>query len=182
MDITDFLAWEEKQDVRHEFDGVLAKAMTGGTNAHAAIEARLIRALGNHLDGKPCQPFGSNLRFKLAHSVRYADASVICTPLDPSGTFATSPVVVFEILSASTANKDLGVKKLEYQATPSVQRYVLLQQTHRVAEVFYRKDSEDDGWAFEFLLDDDILDMPEIGISISLAEIYKDLIMTGRRP
>ena len=51
-----------------------------------------------------------------------------------------------------------------------------------MAEVFYRKESEDDGWAFEFLLDDDILDMPEIGIAISLAEIYKDLIMTGRRP
>ena len=74
----------------------------------------------------------------------------------------------------------LGVKKAEYQATPSVVRYVVLQQTHRAAEVFYRTQDEDDGWAYLLLSGDDALDMPEIGISIPLAEIYEDITLAGR--
>jgi nucleoside phosphorylase len=33
-----FLAWEERQELRHEFDGVRTIAMTGGTVAHDAIQ------------------------------------------------------------------------------------------------------------------------------------------------
>jgi hypothetical protein len=31
MSLMDFLAWEERQELRYEFDGVAARAMTGGT-------------------------------------------------------------------------------------------------------------------------------------------------------
>ena len=180
MDVEAFLAWEENQELRHEFDGVAASAMTGGTGAHAAIERNLIIALGGRLRGKPCQPYGSNLKLKLGQSVRYPDASVVCKPVGPDDTFTTEPVVVFEILGKSTANKDLGVKKAEYQATPSLQRYVVLHQTHRAAEVFYRSTDAVDGWAHADLLGDDSLDMPEIGISIPLAEIYENVALAKR--
>ena len=180
MDVEEFLAWEEKQELRHEFDGVAAKAMTGGTGAHVVIERNLMFLLTGRLDGKPCQPYGSNLKLKLKHSVRYADASVVCTPVGLEDTFTAEPAVVFEILSSSTASKDLGVKKAEYQATPSVQRYVVLQQTHRAAEVFFRMEDTDDGWGHEFISAEGVLDMPEIGISIPLAEIYKNATLAGR--
>ena len=32
-----FLAWEEKQELRYEFDGFRPIAMTGGTYSHAQI-------------------------------------------------------------------------------------------------------------------------------------------------
>ena len=180
MDVEAFLAWEERQELRHEFDGVVPHAMTGGTGAHTAIERNLNYSLTGRLRGKSCQPYGSNLQLKLEHSIRYADLSVVCTPVGAEDTFTSKPVVIFEIVSKSTANKDLGVKKAEYQATPSVLRYVVLQQTHRAAEVFYRTADEDDGWAYLLLSGDDALDMPEIGISIPLAEIYEDITLAGR--
>ena len=33
----EFLAWERRQELRYEFDGFRATAMTGGTVNHAAI-------------------------------------------------------------------------------------------------------------------------------------------------
>ena len=175
MDLKAFLSWEKSQELRHEFDGVTAKAMTGGTGAHVAIEMGLAAALYAHLRSKPCRPFGSNLKIKLAQSVRYPDASVVCTPIGPRETSCSDPVVVFEILSASTVNEDLGPKRSEYQATPSIQRYVVLQQTHRAAIVFSRTA---DGWGDKFVFGEDAaLEMPEIGISIPLAEIYDGIAL-----
>ncbi len=37
MTLAEFLAWEERQDLRYEFDGFKPIAMTGGTIAHDQI-------------------------------------------------------------------------------------------------------------------------------------------------
>ena len=173
LTMAQFLRWEERQELRHEFDGLDVRATTGGTSAHSAIMLQLHRALGEHLDGKPCRPHGGAFRLKLAASVRYPDAFVVCTPVEPDATFVSDPVVVFEILSKSTTSIDLGAKRAEYQATPTIQRYVVLQQTHRAAQVFTRNGDEWDG---EFHAGANaVLDMPEIGIAITLGEIYRGI-------
>ena len=173
MTLEQFLAWEERQPLRHEFDGVQPVAMTGGTAAHAAIQVNLITSLRNRLRGKPCQPFGSELKLLVAGRVRYPDAFVVCTPVPPRATVVTEPVVVFEVLSDSTAGNDLVVKNAEYRATPSVQRYVVLQQTSAAAVVFARKGED---WVTDLLAGDDaVLRLPEVGIEIPLAEIYADV-------
>ena len=178
MELADFLAWEDRQDLRHEFDGFQTFAMTGGTGAHAAIQRNLIFAMTGRLDGKPCQPYGSELKIQTLAGIRYPDAFVVCTPVAPSATVVTDPVVIFEILSESTANKDLGVKKAEYQAMPSVQRYIVLQQTHRAAEVFYRSADVADGWGGAFLAGAGaVIDMPEIGVSIALDDVYRNIVL-----
>ena len=180
MELADFLAWEDRQELRHEFDGCQAFAMTGGTGAHAAIQRRLLAELDGKLDGKPCQPYGSELRIQTPAGIRYPDAFVVCTPVAPSAKLVTDPVVIFEILSQSSANKDLGVKKAEYQAMPSVQRYIVLQQTHRAAEVFYRSADVEDGWAFAFLSGAGaVLDLPEIGIAVALGDVYRNIVLAS---
>ena len=166
-----FLAWEELQELRYEFDGFQAIAMAGGTAAHAAIQRNLIVALGVGLRGKSCQPYGSELKIKVAdRSIRYPDAFVICTPVLPRATVVPDPVVIFEVLSENSATDDFVTKNAEYRATPSVQRYVVLQQVKAAAVVFSRKG---DDWITDLLTGDDaVLRMPEIGLDISLSEIY----------
>jgi Uma2 family endonuclease len=98
------------------------------------------------------------------------------------------PVVIFEISSPSTANDDLGAKRLEYQALPSVQSYIVLKQTHRSAQVFRRvgETASDDEkaaeWTFEFIVGPDAaIALPEIGVTIPLAEIYNDVLPEGEQ-
>jgi Uma2 family endonuclease len=64
--LADFLLWEERQPLRYEFDGVDPVAMTGGTRAHADIQANLATALRTRLRGKPCRFYGSDLKIRTA--------------------------------------------------------------------------------------------------------------------
>jgi Uma2 family endonuclease len=166
-----FLHWEARQELRFEFDGFQPIAIAGGTAAHSAIQRNLITALTIGLRGKPCQPYGSELKIQVGEqSIRYPDAFVLCKPVPPRATVVTEPVVIFEILSESSATTDFVTKNAEYQATPSVQRYVVLQQSHASAAVFSRTDG---AWASELLTGTEAaLDMPELGLTIPLAEIY----------
>lgn len=177
ISLEQFLAWEVQQESRFEFDGAHLRAMTGGTGAHAAIQVSLLRALANRLDGKPSRPYGSELMLKLESTARYPDAFVICSPVSPTATFATEPVVIFEILSKSSGSDDLGTKRLEYQAIPSLRRYVALAQSHRLAHVFHRTVN---GWETElFLGAEAVLDMPEIEVALPMAEIYRGVVLEG---
>jgi Uma2 family endonuclease len=170
MSLEEFLAWEERQELRWEFDGFGPMAMTGGTAEHSIIERNLIFSLTGRLRGHPCQPYTSNLKIAVAGSIRYPDAFVVCTPL-PHGTLVvTEPVVVFEVLSASTASTDIGAKNEEYRDTPSIQRYVMLAQDRQQATVFARVG---DDWLGHIVLGDGVLQMPEIGIMVPLAELYE---------
>jgi Uma2 family endonuclease len=181
MSLDEFLAWEERQTVRWEFDGFAPVAMTGGTAAHSAIQRNLSIALGIRLRGKPCQVYTSDLKIRTAGSIRYPDAFVVCTPVPPSATVVTDPVVVFEVLSPSTASTDHFVKNQEYRDTPSVQRYVMLEQDHVGATMFTRAGAD---WVGHILGADAVLAMPEIGIAMPLIELYEDVALAeaGQRP
>ena len=176
MTLDEFLAWEERQELRYEFDGFQPVAMTGGTVAQSTIQMNLLTALSTRLRGKSCRPHGSHVKVEVAGRIRYPDAFVVCTPMPNQALVVTEPVVVFEILIPSTAHDDLFVKNAEYRATPSIHRYVVLQQSHIGALVFTR---HGDHWADEVLTGDSaILAMPEIGVEVPLAELYADLVLT----
>jgi Uma2 family endonuclease len=170
MTLEVFLAWEEQQELRWEFDGFEPVAMTGGTSEHSAIQRNLIFALTGRLRGQACQPYTSDLKIFVAGSIRYPDAFVVCSPI-PRGTLVvTDPVVVFEVLSPSTASTDIGTKNEEYRDTPSIQRYVILAQDRPAATVFERINGD---WVGHIVSGNVVLTMPEIGVEIPLAELYE---------
>lgn len=168
----EFIAWEDAQATKHEFDGDSIRAMTGGTTAHAGIQRNILIALGNRLRGRVCQVFGSELKIIVAGAVRYPDALVVCSAPSPRATVADNPVVVFEILSTSSVRVDRVEKLREYQLTPSIQRYVMLEQDIAMATVFSRQKSE---WIGRVRYGEDVLDMPEIDISVPMSEFYLDI-------
>ena len=173
MALAEFLEWEERQPMRYEFDGAGPVAMTGGTRAHARIQRNLAFALTGRLRGKPCEFLGSDLKIKTSEDhIRYPDGFVTCTPGDNASTMVSDPVVIFEVLSPSTAASDRIVKAREYQAMPSVQRYVMFEQDRPGATVYARSG---DTWILEILIVDSVLALPEIGVSLPLAEIYEGI-------
>lgn len=166
----EFLAWEERQELRYEFDGVQAIAMTGGAYEHDAIQVNLVTALATRLRGMPCRAHGNSIKIEVAGRIRYPDAFVTCSPVPRGAMVLYDPVVVFEVLSEGAARTDHLVKNREYASTASIQRYVMLEQGAAVASVFTRVDGN---WAGAVVGDDVILDMPEIGISIPLLDLYQ---------
>lgn len=173
MSLPEFLAWEERQDLRYEFDGIQPVAMTGGTARHETIGNTLRSELLPRLRGGPCRVWGPNSKIEVQGHIRYPDAFVSCSPVAPQDTIIPQPVVVFEVLSPSTSGTDRIAKLREYQATPSIQRYVILKQDSIAATVFLRHGDE---WPATVLTEADMLDMPEIGVALTLEEIYADAV------
>ena len=175
MTLTEFLAWEERQELRYEFDGFQPVAMTGGTLAHDLITFNVRKSLDTRLAGQPCRPWGPNVKILTPGKARYPDALVTCTPTSPSATVVDQPVVVFEVASEDTARTDRIEKLREYQATPSIQRYVILEQKSIGAAVFTRRGED---WIATALTEENTLAMPEIGIEVPVSEFYAGLEFT----
>jgi Uma2 family endonuclease len=79
---------------------------------------------------------------------------------------------VFEVLSTSTSRIDRIEQLREYQATPSIQRYVILEQDSIAATIYLKQDG---AWTVSVLTGADLLTMPEIEAEIPLAEVYAEV-------
>ena len=73
-------------------------------------------------------------------NVHYPDVTVFCTPIQPTDDQIHEPVVIVEVLSRSTGDRDRGAKWVGYRALPSLQHYVLIAQDRRRVEVYTRSD------------------------------------------
>lgn len=171
MSLEEFQAWEGVQEDRWEFDGYEPQAMVGGTVAHNQIIGAVMLAVRQQLKA-PCRVYHEAMRLRLAHTIRYPDLMVACTPVANDATEITDPVVVIEVLSASTFKTDRIAKNREYEATPSIRRYVLLEQDAIAAEVYTR---DGDRWVRSTVTGDGLLAMPEIGVEMQLADAYAGL-------
>ena len=169
MSLEAFLDWESRQELRFEFDGFEPHAMTGGTAAHAAVQFNLSGALFVRLRGHRCRGYGEGLKIHVAGRIRYPDAFIVCSPIPPGATVVYDPVVVFEVLSEGTADIDRIEKNREYRDTPSILRYVMLEQSRAAATVFERNGAD---WVGHLVLREADLALPEIGITLPLTELY----------
>ena len=173
MSVDEFLAWEERQDGRWEFDGYQPIAMVGGTERHTVILGNIFVALRLRLRGGPCRPYLEGLKIAAAESIRYPDVFVACGPTPGTATIANNPVVVFEVLSPSTTRTDVVIKNSEYRATPSIMRYVLVAQDGIGITIHERRG---DDWLSTSISDPEAtLDMPEIHVSLPIASFYEDV-------
>lgn len=179
MTLQEFLDWEEHQPIKYEFDGCHPIAMAGGTTSHARLQRNLAITIGGRLLGGACEFFGSDIKIEVVGRIRYPDGFVICSKPARDMTVHRDPVVIFEVLSDSTASRDVIAKNREYAATLSVQRYVILPQDEIAATVFERVG---DDWIGHVLDAEAILKMPEIGIEVPLAELYRGVDLPSPPP
>jgi Uma2 family endonuclease len=84
-------------------------------------------------------------------------------------------LVVFEVLSPSTEKRDLGWKRKAYPRLPSLTHYIAISQDAVDVMVFARDDGFE-GRRFQPL--DEAIDLPSLGISLPVAEIYRDTGLT----
>ena len=179
MTLQQFLAWEELQERRYEFDGFGPVAMAGGTAEHDRITINLAASLVTRLRGTPGRPCGANLKVEVMGRIRYPDGYVTCSPLIPGSTVITDPVVIFEVLSKGTASADRVTKNREYRGTASVTHYVMLEQTEAAATVLERQGER---WISTLLGAAAVLMLPSIGIEIPMVELYEGLEFAATQP
>lgn len=172
----EYLATEEMSAaVKHEFvDGEII-AMAGGSVEHAALASAIGALFANQLRGGPLRTYSADLRIRIsaARMATYADATVICDPVErdaDSPTHVTNPRVVVEVLSPSTESYDREDKRLAYQQLPSVTDYVLVAQDRRCVEVWSRDGSS---WTHTAYRAGERAALSSLGLAIEVDELYR---------
>ena len=76
-----FLAWEDRQEFKYEFDGHRVIPMTGGTLAHQRIVFNLCLTLMGLLGEKPLLAV-QTMRLRIGRQIRSPDVVICAGPLD----------------------------------------------------------------------------------------------------
>ena len=176
LDLDGFLDWEGRQDERFErLDGVV-RMMSGATAAHDRIAGNIYVALRAQLrDPDGCHVHLSNLKVvaRKVGAVMYPDLFVRCGARLQQEVATDDPVVIVEVLSTSTAQRDLTRKKYAYQSIPSVAAIVYVSQREPWVDIVRRTEH---GWADGYVEGmDAVLELPQISVVVPLALIYEDV-------
>jgi Uma2 family endonuclease len=90
---------------------------------------------------------------------------------DPQGRDRSDVIVTFEVLSPSTASRDLRWKRTAYTGLSTLTHYVVIAQDAVDVVVF----SREDGFAEHRLRSlDDSIELRSLGISVTLSEMYRN--------
>ena len=169
----EYLDRERLDPIRHEYvDGVIY-AMAGATERHNVISAELLSALLNHLPVR-CRAFNGDLKLRIRLEVTdqfyYPDCMVFCGPGDQARHWREDPLVLGEVMSASTEDVDRGDKLVAYTThVPTLQEYILIEQAMMRVEVYRRAN----GWQKEILGPDDMLRLESIAFEIQVSALYR---------
>lgn len=141
----DYLHWELMQSAKHEFFRGEVFAMVGATRKHVTVAMNLSALLQSHLRGSSYRTYMSDMKLKVseADAYFYPDLMVTCNAKDHSAeNFLTAPILVIEILSASTEAYDRGEKFAGYRPLQTLKEYVLIDPESRRIEIYRRDDDK----------------------------------------
>jgi Uma2 family endonuclease len=176
MTVEEYLAFEEKSKIKHEYmDGEIF-AMAGVRRNHSLATSNISRHLGNQLEDSDCEVHIADFRVRVreTHFV-YPDVAVACGEIDveTSGEIETliNPLVVFEVLSKSTEKRDRGEKAEDYFKIASLRDYILVSQNRMRVEHFHRE--SDNKWSLIiYEKPEDVLILDSINCKLTLRQIY----------
>ncbi len=157
--------------------------MAGGSKNHSQIQGNMVTALNNALRDKPCivHPSDMMVHIPTADAVFFPDVQVVCDPENEErSTIATyHPTLIVEVLSQSRAAYDRGGKFQIYVKIKSLREYVLIEQDTMQVDVFSRPAFEEN-WTFRsYTQAEDRIELPSLGIQISVADIYHKVVFVG---
>lgn len=168
----DYLKSELASDIKHEYMAGRIYAMSGASKNHERIAGNLYREFGNHLKQSPCEPFSSDIKVKAGNQFFYPDVMVVCEDDTPSEYYTSSPILIVEVLSPSSRRVDETVKRMAYQALPSLREYILIEQDFVDVEMCRLSE----GWIPRHYFLGDEVHFECIGLVLPVEEIYSRVV------
>jgi Uma2 family endonuclease len=175
--IEEYLELEDAATEKHEYYLGEIFAMSGAKLQHNIVTTNLLGSLSNTLKGKPCRPYGSDLRIHIEKNslFTYPDISVICGEPESrnnDGMNFLNPTVLMEVASPATRNYDRETKFKLYRDIPTLMEYVLINPEAISIEAWFI--NVRGHWELrDYRTIQDILKLHSLGISVLVSEIYE---------
>ena len=164
----DYLEGEKIAELKHEYVDGHIYAMAGAHSNHNSLALNISSEFKNHLKGKPCRAYMSDMKVRIANGSKYyyPDVLVNCPPVN--GYFTETPTIIVEVLSNSTRRIDEHEKRWAYMQIETLEEYVLIAQDFVQIEVIRKSD---DWKAVKYFLGDEVT-FTSIGLTLSVEAIY----------
>ena len=176
MTVEGFLDWLETRPETERWElieGEPVRLMAPETVRHVRLKRNVAEALRAAIiaGGLPCEALGDGVAVPFGPRNWFQpDAVVTCAEaVDPEAVEVPDPVIVVEVLSPSTRNRDLAIKMEGYFALPSVQHYLLVEPRKRLI-VHMRRGS--DGTLTTALRHEGTIDLDPPGIALRVEDVY----------
>ncbi|MGA1622490.1 MAG: Uma2 family endonuclease [Synechocystis sp.] len=173
----EYLDLERLSPIKHEYLQGQVIAMAGASKAHVLITGNLSALFVNHLRGKGCLVYASDMKVRLPslNIFYYPDLAVTCDLGDRRSNedFILHPTLIVEVLSDSTEAFDRGDKFADYRAIAALEEYVLIHQKQVLIEVFQRKSSN--LWLPRVYHAQETVWLNSIGFSAPVNAVYENL-------
>jgi len=170
-----YLALERKADYKSEYVNGQIIAMAGASRQHNLIAGNLYREVSRQVRGRPCEAYISDMRVKVGSTALYTypDVVVVCGEIrfeDASHDTLLNPLVIVEVLAASTEAYDRGEKFAQYRRLESLQEYLFVAQDKVRLEHYARQGVQ---WVLSEVSDlNDTVHLAAIGCDVVLQEVY----------
>ena len=178
----DYLSWDN--DERWELIHGHPYSMTPApSRRHQELSLELLRQFANFLFGKPCKVYGAPFDVRLpeaderdddVQTVVQPDISVVCdhTKLDDRGCKG-SPDLIVEIMSPSTARKDVKEKFLLYEKA-GIREYWIVDPAAKTVVVFKQVEDRRFGRPEVFSEEDTVTVGIFTGLTIELGAVFRE--------
>lgn len=182
----EYLTLEESADYKSEYiDGQIVP-MAGGSTNHNQIALNFSTELNFAFKKLDNRVFMSDVRLWIPERRIYTYPDVMVVAGEPEyyndrTDTITNPKVIIEVLSKSTKGYDRSEKFGSYRTIPTLEEYLLLDQTKIYVEHFSKTDAK--RWSFrEYDQSDEVIPLSSVNFQISLADVYNKVIFAANDP
>ncbi|MFN0216579.1 MAG: Uma2 family endonuclease [Saprospiraceae bacterium] len=179
MTVEEYIEFEERSEIRHEFIDNQLIPMPGTTRFHNTICLNLSMLLRLLLKPGDFNLFQENVKVQIASGKDYTYPDVVITndPIDLDGSDAyliRRPCVIMEVLSKTSRIEDSADKFIRYKNIESLQNYILVDSEKAWVEVRY-KTAEGEWEANTYFMSDGIFPIPALDLELKLADVYEGI-------
>jgi Uma2 family endonuclease len=172
----EFLRWNEGREGKREFvRGRVVEMMINVTETHYRIASRLVAQLLPQFDDREFIVGSADFGVRTADGVRYPDV-MVHKPRDGRSLATAEPLLLAEVLSASSITDDFGQKAADYLGIASLRHYIVLSQNE--ARIWLWSRGEDDAWLKPQTVarEDGPVDLDGLGVTLDLTRLYAGVV------
>ncbi len=181
MSFDEYLDFEEKSEVKHEFDNGKLIERSGRTFYHNIIGGRMGTLLNNFMDDADLNfdvlSCDQKTYIPLPNQGVYPDVTVVEGEPEYWGDrrdVILNPYLLVEVLSPGTEAYDRGTKFDNYRTLPSLREYVIVSQDEPFVQAWYLHDPENSLWKISEARGlEASIQFHSIGCTLELRDIYR---------
>jgi Uma2 family endonuclease len=173
--VEEYLTLETQSELRYEFFYGNIYEMPVTTILHNELCIALLILLKSQLSKNDFKVLMENVKVRINSDdvFLYPDVIVAPTPKNTDLAYeAKNPIFIAEVLSDSTRRYDSTDKFIQYSKIDSLQYYLLVEPEKQVV-IFYEKAADGEWFSKTYTELEELVKLPLLNASISLADIYK---------